>query len=97
LLHDLSLGSLHFFFAKKVLPAGFMLALAVGGMVTARHYVRLVKLQGQFDPASWRVAPQWSPLTLFLILFVLALAVILYMLRLYYRGTGTEPTHGETH
>jgi len=80
----LSLGSLHFFFVKKFLPSGLMLALSVGGMVTARHYVRLVKLQGQFDPASWRVAPQWSPFILFLICFVLALAVISYMLRLYF-------------
>jgi len=78
----LSLGSLHFFFVKKFLPSGLMLFVSLIGMVTARHYVRLVKLQGQFDPASWRVAPQWSPFLLFLICFLVALGALLYMLRL---------------
>jgi hypothetical protein len=86
----LSLGSLHFFFVKKFLPSGLMLFLSLIGMVTARHYVRLVKLQGQFDPASWRVAPQWSPFILFLICFVLMLAVLIYMLRLFFTAKQTE-------
>ncbi len=79
----LSLGSLHFFFVKKFLPSGLMLSFSVMGMVTARHYVRLVKLQGQFDPAAWRVAPQWSPFLLFLVCFAAALAALFYMLRLF--------------
>ncbi len=79
----LSLGSLHFFFAKKFLPSGLMLFLSVWGMVTVRHYVRLVKLQGQFDPATWRVATQWSPLVLFFVCFAIALGAVIYMLKLF--------------
>jgi hypothetical protein len=49
--------------------------------------VRLLKLAGQFDPGSWRVAPQWSVFVLFLICFVVMLAVVGYMLRLVFGGT----------
>ncbi|MBP1683955.1 MAG: hypothetical protein H6Q33_98, partial [Deltaproteobacteria bacterium] len=80
----LSLGSLHFFFKKQFAASGVMLFLSLFGMVYARHTVRLLKLAGQFDPASWRVAPQWGPLVLFLVCFVLALAVVAYMLRLFF-------------
>jgi hypothetical protein len=80
----LSLGSLHFFFKKNFCVSGTMLFVSMLGMVYARHTVRLLKLAGQFDPASWRVAPQWSPFLIFLICFVIALAVVAYMLRLYF-------------
>jgi len=79
----LSLGSLHFFFKKNFCVSGTMLFVSMLGMVYARHTVRLLKLAGQFDPASWRVAPQWGPFLMFLICFVIALAVLAYMLRLY--------------
>ena len=79
----LSLGSMHFFFAKKFLPSGLMLFVSLMGMVTARHYVRLVKLQGQFDPSTWRVSPQWSPFALFLVCLVIGLAAVFFMLRLF--------------
>lgn len=78
----LTLGSLHFFLKKSFWPASLMLFLSVFGMVYARHTVRLLRLEGQFDPASWPVAPQWSPFILFLLCFVIALAVLAYMLRL---------------
>ena len=78
----LSLGSLHFFFKKNFWPAGLTLFLSVLGMVYARHTMRLLKLQGQFDPASWPVAPQWSPFIMFLLCFLIALAALAYMLRL---------------
>lgn len=81
----LSLGSLHFFFAKNFPVSGAMLFVSLFGMVYARHAVRLLKLADQFDPISWRVAPQWGPFILFLVCFVMALAVVAYMLRLFLR------------
>ena len=87
----LSLGSLHFFFAKKFLPSGLMLFVSVVGMVTARQYVRLVKLQGQFDPASWRVSTQWSPLILFLVCLVVAIATVFYVIRLFLAAKPGQP------
>jgi len=86
----LSLGSLHMFFVKKFLPSGLMLFASLIGMVTARHYVRLVKLQGQFNPSSLRVATQWSPLILFLICFVIMIAALVYLLRLFFSTGRTE-------
>jgi hypothetical protein len=80
----LSLGSLHFFFKKNFCASGMMLFVSMLGMVYARHTVRLLKLAGQFDPATWRVAPQWGPFAMFLICFVVALAVVAYMLRLFF-------------
>jgi hypothetical protein len=79
----LSLGSLHFFFRKNFCASGTMLFLSMLGMVYARHTVRLVRLAGQFDPASLPVAPQWGPLLLFLVCFVIALGTVAYMVRLY--------------
>jgi hypothetical protein len=79
----LSVASLHFFFTKNFPVAGAMLFLSLFGMVYARHTVRLLRLAGQFDPTSWRVAPQWGPFVLFLVCFVVALAVVAYMLRLF--------------
>jgi hypothetical protein len=82
----LSLGSLHFFFKKNFCVSGAMLFVSMLGMVYARHTVRLLKLAGQFDPSVWRVAPQWGPFVMFLICFVIALAVVAYMLRLFFRS-----------
>jgi hypothetical protein len=80
----LSLGSLHFFFKKNFCASGTMLFVSMLGMVYARHTVRLLQLAGQFDPASWRIVPQWGPFLMFLICFVIALAVVVYMLRLFF-------------
>jgi hypothetical protein len=46
--------------------------------------VRLLRLAGEFDPASWRVAPQWSPFAMFLVCFVVMLAVLAWMLRMFF-------------
>ncbi len=84
----LSLGSLHFFFQKNFWAAGTMLFISMLGMVYTRHTVRLLKLAGEFDPARWRVAPQWGPFGMFLICFVIALAVVGWMLR---QAVGAKP------
>jgi len=80
----LSLGSLHFFFKRNFCVSGTMLFVSMLGMVYARHTVRLLKLAGQFDPAAWHVASQWGPFAMFLICFVIALAVLAYMFRLFF-------------
>jgi hypothetical protein len=79
----LSLGSLHFFFKKKLIMSGAMIFVSLLTMVTTRHYVRLLRLGEHYDPSSMTVSPQWSVFILFLIFFVVAIALIAYMLRLY--------------
>ncbi|HTS17348.1 MAG TPA: hypothetical protein VMP11_07240 [Verrucomicrobiae bacterium] len=80
----LSLGSLHFFFKKSFCVSGTMLFVSMLGMVYIRHIVRLLRLGGQFRPDAIRVAPQWGPFGLFLVCFVIMLAVVAYMLRLFF-------------
>lgn len=86
----LSAGSLHFFFKKRFIMSGLMVFVSMLTMVISRHYVRLIKLQPQFDPATVRVDMQWSPFLLFVICFVVALAVVGYMLRLFFTAKKTE-------
>jgi hypothetical protein len=80
----LSLGSLHFFFKKNFCVSGTMLFVSMLGMVYTRHIVRLLRLGGQFRPDAFRIAPQWGPFALFLVCFVIMLAVVVYMLRLFF-------------
>ena len=80
----LSLVSLHFFFRKSFWISGLALFLSVFGMVYVRHVVRMLRLGEAFDPASWRIAPQWSPFILFLVCFVVMLAVLAWMLWLFF-------------
>jgi len=85
----LSVGSLHFFFKKKFLPASAMLFVSLVTMVISRHYVRLLRLGDHFDPASLKVEPQWSVFIVFLISFLIAIGVVWYMLRLFFApGSG---------
>lgn len=81
----LSIGSLHFYFKKKFLPAALMLFVSLLTMVITRHYLRLVRLGDYFEPSSLRVAPQWSVFIMFLICFVIAIGAVWYMLRLFFK------------
>lgn len=76
----LSLGSLHFYFKKRFLPAGAMLLVSLVGMVVIRHEVRLMRLRDVFDPATLPVKPEWGVITLFLFCFLLAVALLWYMI-----------------
>jgi hypothetical protein len=80
----LSLGSLHFFFKQRFWIAGTMLFVSMLGMVSIRHYVRLFHLEGYFDPATWTINPQWGVFVMFLICFVLAVGLVVYMLKLFF-------------
>jgi hypothetical protein len=80
----LSLGALHFFFKRRFAASGLMLFVSLLGMVTIRHYVRLLHLEGIYDPAAYAIKPQWSVFLVFAICFVIAVVTLWYMLRLYF-------------
>ncbi len=80
----LSLGSLHFFFRKRFLPTGMLLFASVFGMVYTRHVLRLIRLDGHYDPSSIPVEPQWTVFAVFLVCFLLAAGLIVYMFRLFF-------------
>ncbi len=82
----LSLGSLHFFMKRKFAVSGAMLFVSLLGMVVIRHIVRLLRLEGSYDPASIPVHPQWDVFLPFLVCFVVSLGVVGYMLKLYFGG-----------
>jgi hypothetical protein len=54
--------------------------------------LRLIVLEGHFDPATTPVSPQWDVFAIFLVCFVGALATVAYMLKLLAAGqtTGQE-------
>jgi hypothetical protein len=79
----LSLGALHFFFQKKWLLAGLMVFVSMLGMVVVRHFLRLIVLEGHFDPGTIKVAPQWSVFVMFLVCFLAAVGLVWYMLKLF--------------
>ena len=80
----LSLLSLHFFFKRKFVGSGLTLFLSMVGMVINRHSLRLIALEGKFDPGTIPVAPQWSPFLMFLIFFVIAIGLVAYMVKAYF-------------
>ncbi|MFH1372877.1 MAG: hypothetical protein ABII79_03675 [bacterium] len=80
----LSLAALHFFFKKSFFAAGAMTLVSMLAMVITRHALRLVRLDGIWEPATIPIRPQWSVLAMFLICFVLALGLVWYMLRSYF-------------
>ncbi len=80
----LSLGSLHFFFKKNFWVSGGMLFVSMLGMVTIRHIVRLLHLEGHFDPSTIAINSQWGVFAMFLICFVLALGLVWYMLKIFF-------------
>jgi hypothetical protein len=69
---------------RKFATSGAMLFVSLLGMVAVRHIVRLLRLDDVYEPSSVPVHPQWGVFLLFLVCFVLALAVSGYMLKLYF-------------
>jgi len=86
----LSLGSLHFFFRRRFLLSGLSVFMSLLLMVITRHQLRLLKLRAHFDPASWKIEPQWMPFLLFLICLAVAAWIVVYMLRIYIRGVAAR-------
>jgi hypothetical protein len=79
----LAIGSLHFFFKKQFTRSGVMVFVSLVAMVINRHYVRLIQLDGVWDPADMPVRTDWSIFLVFLVFFVIAVATVWYMLHLY--------------
>ncbi len=80
----LSLGSLHFYFRRRFFPAAAMLFVSLLSMVAVRHELRLIVLQGKWEPSSIPVKPQWSVFVIFLVCFVAAIGVVIAMLRMFF-------------
>ena len=80
-----SAGALHFFFRKRFAHSAALLSTSLVLMVYTRHVVRLLRLDGAYDPASLPVAPQWSVLALFLACLAAAIAAIVLMLRIFFQ------------
>jgi hypothetical protein len=79
----LSLGSAYYFFQRRWVLSGTMLAVSLFAMVLNRHVLRLVVLDGVFSPSSIPIKPQWSVFAIFGVCFVIALALVAWMLRAY--------------
>jgi hypothetical protein len=92
----LSLGSVSFLLKRRFVFSGLALLISLILMVTTRHQLRLLQLQGQFDPASWRIAPQWSAFVLFVVWLGIAGVLVVYMLRLFFRSQSQPVSGGDT-
>lgn len=91
----LSLGSLHLYFKRHFLLAGVALFPSLLLMVITRHALRLLRLHQSFDPASWRVAPQWTAFLVFLAGFAVAAILVVYMLRLFSPFSGSDSENAD--
>ena len=80
----LSLGSLHFYFRQRFVPAAAMLFVSLLSMVLIRHALRLIVLEGKWEPSTLPVKPQWSVFVIFLVCFVAAIGVSVYMLKIFF-------------
>lgn len=80
-----SLGALHMFWKGKLLATGVMVGLSLVGMIVIRHQVRLILLGDVYDPSQIVVQPQWGVFALFVVCFILALAVCAWMAMLFLR------------
>ena len=73
-------------FQKKVRPAAVWLVATVAVMALMRETVRFGYLEGVFHPGQLAVAPQASPLILFLAVFAAGIGCVAYMLKLAFRA-----------
>ena len=78
----LSAGSLHLFFKKRFSASGLTLLVSLAGMIMIRHYVRLFRLGEYLPPAPFKA--QWSVIVMFIACLVIAVALLWYMLRIYF-------------
>jgi len=86
----LAAGSLHFYFKKKFIPAALMVFVSMICMVITRHQVRWLRLKDTFEPSSLPVQPQWGIFVIFLILFLVAVGIVWYMMKLYLANPETS-------
>lgn len=89
----LALGTLHFFFKKRFLGAGAMLFVSLAAMVWTRHALRLVVLPDALNPVhlyEGKVSPQWDVFGIFLVCFVIALALTWWMIKTFFTDRTAE-------
>ena len=69
-----------------------MMFVSLRAMVDARHALRLVVLPEALRPATLYAdqvrQPQWDVFALFLVCFVVALALVVWMLKLFFTDRG---------
>jgi hypothetical protein len=76
------------FATRRFVAASAALFLALLGMVATRHDLRLIRLEGTFRPEDVPQNPQWSVFALFLVCFLVALGLVAWMLRAWFRPRG---------
>jgi len=90
----LAAGSLHFVWKRRLAAGGAMLFASLFAMVVQRQVARLVVLGDALEPGSIPIRAQWGVFALFLVAFVLMLAVVAWMLSLFFRGGSERPAGG---
>jgi len=70
----------------KVWTSAVLVFFGIFCMVIARHILRLIYLQGDFNPGGLQVSPQWSVFVVFLVVFVAGLVTLYWMLRKYFKA-----------
>ncbi len=73
---------LYFGIKQQVWPAAACVAATVTIMVLIRDFVRAAYLEPFFSLSDLKVAPQYSPMIMFLVSFVVGLIIVAYMLKL---------------
>jgi hypothetical protein len=86
----LAVVSLLLGFLKKVWPTVWATVATLLAMAVMREYVRYGYLKEHFTPSDLVVDPEFSPLILFLAVFVVGIGCVWYMLRLA-AGAGANP------
>ncbi len=71
---------------RKVRPAAVVILATICFMVGVREVVRVQYLAPYFSPADLPIAPQYSPLLVFLFFFAGGIALVWYMVRLVITG-----------
>jgi len=79
----LGIGALMTAMQKRTTPTIALALATIAVMAVTRGQVRLITLSPYFTPASLPVAPETSPLVMFVAALVLGLLAIAYMLKLY--------------
>ena len=68
-------------FLGKLVPTAVLLLVTVVFMVINRANLRTLYLEKYFDPASLKLIPQYTVMTLFFVVFIIGLMVVAYMLK----------------
>jgi hypothetical protein len=71
----------------KIWTTAVLVFAGVFCMVIARHSLRLIYLEGHFDPTALAVNPQWSVFTVFIVLFIGGLITLFWMIRKFFTSS----------